>query len=137
MPTAPASDAVCAITSSRVTSPSARPSVNAKPELVVASALNPSSSSMRAEPASHGFGMMNGAPSWRARNSAVRGELMLVGRDGPLVALFVRGPRGAVDLAADFLDAEEVADLVARIRRQCQRHPDKRRRPRGHDHLEL
>jgi hypothetical protein len=34
--------------------------VNAKLELVVASAGKPSTSSMRAEPASHGFGITNG-----------------------------------------------------------------------------
>src|SRR3954471_17566686 len=114
MPTAPASNAVCAITSSRVTSPSARPSVNAKPELVVASALKPSSASIRAEPASHGFGMTNGSPEWSALNSAgVAGKLGLVGRNRPLVAGDVGGARGGVDLAADLLDAEEVAHLVA------------------------
>ena len=50
--------------------PSMRPSVKAKPELVVASALKPSASRTRAEPASQGFGITNGSPSWRARKSA-------------------------------------------------------------------
>jgi hypothetical protein len=50
--------------------PSGRPSVNANPELVVASALNPSAASTRAEPASHGFGIRNAVPSWSARNAA-------------------------------------------------------------------
>ena len=62
--------AVCATTSSSVTPPSRRPSVNAKPELVVASALKPSASSTRAEPASHGFGITNGSPSCSAANAA-------------------------------------------------------------------
>ncbi len=44
--------------------------MNANPELVVASALKPSASSTRAEPASHGLGKTNGSPSCRARNSA-------------------------------------------------------------------
>ena len=43
--------------------------MNAKPELVPASARNPSAASTFAEPASHGFGMMNGAPSCSARNA--------------------------------------------------------------------
>src|SRR5690348_3868594 len=135
--TAFASSSVWAMTSSRVTSPSARPSVNANPELVVASALNPSSSSMRAEPASHGFGMTNGSPSWRARNASVLGELMLVRRDRPLVTLLVRRTRLRVDVAAHLADPEEIAHLVAHVRRQCQRHTDQRRGPRRHDHLEL
>jgi len=44
--------------------------VNAKPELVVASALNPSASSTRAEPASQGFGMRNGSPACSAANAS-------------------------------------------------------------------
>ena len=44
--------------------------MKAKPELVVASAWNPSASRTRAEPASHGFGMTNGSPSCRARNAS-------------------------------------------------------------------
>src|SRR5690349_24085182 len=43
-----------------------RPSVNANPELVVASALKPSAPSTRAEPTSHGFGITNGSPSCRS-----------------------------------------------------------------------
>ena len=62
----PGSSATCATTSSRVASPSRRPSVYANPELVVASASNPSAARTRAEPASHGLGMTNGSPSWRA-----------------------------------------------------------------------
>src|SRR5689334_15261376 len=62
--------ATCAATSSSVVWPSRRPSVNANPELVVASALKPSASSARADPASHGFGITNGSPSWRARNAS-------------------------------------------------------------------
>jgi hypothetical protein len=58
-----ASAAVWAMTSSSVTSPSRRPSVKANPELVVASALNPSCSSTFAEPASQGFGITNGSPA--------------------------------------------------------------------------
>ena len=54
--------------------------MNAKPELVVASALKPSAARTRAEPASHGFGMTNGSPAWSAWNAAafrslVTGEL--------------------------------------------------------------
>src|SRR3954471_1908153 len=109
MPTASASNEVCAITSSSVTSPSARPSVNANPELVVASALKPSSSSIRAEPASHGFGMTNGSPSWSALNRLALGELVVIGCDRALVALFVGGAGGRVDLAADLVDPEERA----------------------------
>src|SRR3954470_10674413 len=115
MPTASASNEVCAITSSSVTSPSARPSVNANPELVVASALKPSSSSMRAEPASHGFGITNGSPSWRGRNASALDELMLIRGHRPLVALLVGGARVGVDLAAHLADAEEVAHLVAQV----------------------
>src|SRR4051812_31069679 len=139
MPTASASNEVCAITSSSVTSPSARPSVNANPELVVASALKPSSSSIRAEPASHGFGITNGSPSWRARNSAalLSDKLVLVSGYRPLVAFDVRRPRGRIDLAADLLDAEERADLVAHVRRHRERHADQRCRPRRNDHFEL
>src|SRR5205085_10563712 len=60
----------CAATSSSVGCPSRRPSVNANPELVLASALKPSASRARADPASHGFGITNGAPPWRARNAS-------------------------------------------------------------------
>ena len=42
--------------------PSGRPRVNAKPELVLASAWNPSPASTLADPASQGFGMMNALP---------------------------------------------------------------------------
>ena len=49
---------------------------------------------MRADPASQGFGMTNGCPSCSARNS-VGGELVLISRRGPLVALDVRGARAA------------------------------------------
>ena len=58
----------CAAISSSVTPPSRRPSVNANPELVVASAWKPSASSTRADPASHGLGMTNGSPTWSSRN---------------------------------------------------------------------
>jgi hypothetical protein len=50
--------------------PSSLPSVNANPLLVVASALKPSASSARADPASQGLGMTNVSPSWRSRNAA-------------------------------------------------------------------
>ena len=61
----------CASASSRVTLPSRRPSVPASAPLEVASAWKPSAARMRAEPASHGFGITN-APgaSWRARKRA-------------------------------------------------------------------
>src|SRR4051812_5402931 len=62
----------CAATSSRVALPSGRPSVNAKPELVVASAVKPSCSSTRAEPASHGLGNRNGSPPCSARKASAR-----------------------------------------------------------------
>ena len=42
--------------------------MNAKPELVVASASKPSAGEDLAEPASQGFGITNGSPSWSARN---------------------------------------------------------------------
>src|SRR4051794_9574331 len=64
---AAASTRTCSTTSSSVAAPSTPPSVNAKPELVVASAWKPSASSTRAAPASHGFGMMNASPSCSAR----------------------------------------------------------------------
>ena len=62
---------VCSTTSSSVASPSGRPSVKAKPELVVASALKPIPSSIFADPMSHGFGIRNGSPSWSARNPSI------------------------------------------------------------------
>ncbi len=49
--------------SSLLTEPSFRPSVAAKPELVVASASNPSDASSLAEPRSHGFGSRRGSPA--------------------------------------------------------------------------
>src|SRR3954453_7002735 len=61
---------VCSITSSSVAAPSGRPSVNAKPELVLASALKPSAARTLAEPASQGFGMTKVSPSWSERKSA-------------------------------------------------------------------
>ena len=44
--------------------------MKAKAELEVASALNPSASNTRAEPASQGLGITNASPSWSARNAA-------------------------------------------------------------------
>ena len=49
----------CASASSRVTLPSRRPSMPAEAPLDVASAWKPSAVRMRAEPASHGFGITN------------------------------------------------------------------------------
>jgi len=46
--------------SSRVTDPSSRPSVAAKPLLVVARAANPSEASSLADPRSHGLGISSG-----------------------------------------------------------------------------
>ncbi len=65
--TASASARVCSTTSSSATPLSCRPSVNAKPELVVASAWKPSPASTFADPASQGFGMTNGSPSCSVR----------------------------------------------------------------------
>ena len=58
----------CARASSRVIAPSAsrRPSVNAKPALVVASASKPSPARIRAVPTSQGLGMTK-APARRCR----------------------------------------------------------------------
>src|SRR4051794_38910873 len=56
--------AQCASASSRVTEPSRRPSVAAKPPLVVASALNPIDSSSFALPTSQGFGISSGRSLW-------------------------------------------------------------------------
>ncbi len=67
---AKSSAATCSQTSSSVTPPSRRPSVNANPELVVASAEKPSASRTRADPASHGFGITNGSPSCSERNAS-------------------------------------------------------------------
>src|SRR5437762_2922385 len=47
-----------------------RPRVKANPELVLATALNPSASRTRAEPASHGFGITNGSPAWSDRKAS-------------------------------------------------------------------
>src|SRR3954454_516006 len=107
------------MTSSTLPPPPARRRGNARPELVVPSALKPSSSSIRAEPASQGFGIRNGSPSWRARNSElVAGKLVFVGGHRPLVALNVRRACRVVNLAADLFDAEEAAHLVTHVRRQ-------------------
>src|SRR5688572_23081244 len=51
---------------------SARPSVQAKPALVVASAWKPSCSSARALPASHGFGMTKQPEACRRWNVSMR-----------------------------------------------------------------
>ena len=74
---AASSAATWAATSSIVAPPSRRPSVKAKPELVVASARKLSASSTRAEPASQGFGIRNGSPSWRAANAAAFSSCLL------------------------------------------------------------
>ena len=71
------SASTCATTSSSVTFPSRRPSVKAKPELVVASALNPSASSTRAEPASQGFGITNGSPAWSSSKRTARSACVI------------------------------------------------------------
>src|SRR5579883_3149050 len=55
--------------SSRVRPPSRFPIAHADAALEVAKAWNPSPARMRAEPISHGFGMMN-VLSWRARKRA-------------------------------------------------------------------
>ena len=67
--------------------------MKAKPELVVASAWKPSASSIRAEPASHGFGITNGSPSCSARNAS-RLPLLPVGHLArePVVAGASRRP---------------------------------------------
>jgi hypothetical protein len=57
-------DALWASASSRVTEPSRRPSVAAKPLLVVASASNPSDASSLAEPASHALTSSSGSSAW-------------------------------------------------------------------------
>src|SRR4029450_12926483 len=62
-------DATCCAIGSSVTRPSRSPSVKAKPELVVASAVNPSASRTRADPVSHGFGITNGSPACIARKA--------------------------------------------------------------------
>ena len=56
--------AAWAIASSRVTDPSRRPRVAAKPLLVVARAWNPSQASSRADPWSQGLGSSRGRPGW-------------------------------------------------------------------------
>ena len=53
-----------------VTVPSARPSVKARPLLVVASALKPSPASTLALPASQGLGITNGGPVCSARKAS-------------------------------------------------------------------
>ena len=55
--------AECTMASSRLTEPSLRPKVAAKPELVVARASNPSDASSLAEPRSQGFGIRSGSPA--------------------------------------------------------------------------
>ncbi len=50
----------CTSASWRVTRPSRRPSVAAKPLLVVARAVKPSDANSRADPRSHGLGITNG-----------------------------------------------------------------------------
>ena len=54
----------CSSASSLVTAPSGRPSVRAKPLLVVARARKPSEASSLAEPASQGLGSSSGSPAW-------------------------------------------------------------------------
>src|SRR5690348_6474670 len=61
-----------AATSSRVTLPSRRPRVKAKPELVVARALKPRAVRTFAEPASQAFAITKASPSWSARSSSPR-----------------------------------------------------------------
>src|SRR5450432_2100815 len=57
-------------TSSSVVCPSCRPSVNAKPELVVATALKPKAANTRADPASHALGITNGSPACSAAKAS-------------------------------------------------------------------
>ncbi len=65
--------AACPSASSRVTAPSGRPSVAAKPPLVVASAAKPSDASSRADPTSQGLGRSSGPGPWcRARKARAR-----------------------------------------------------------------
>src|SRR6186713_3302956 len=135
----PASVATCWTISSSVTFPSRRPSVNANPELVVASASKPSASNTRAEPASHGFGITNGSPAWSSRKAVAfsccvligdecvldrAGERVASGRLPVLVAsrepatALLRGavrPRLRVHLALRLLLDAVVADRVRRV----------------------
>ena len=62
----------CASASSSVTVVSDLPRLQAKPELVVASAGKPSISRYRALPTSHGFGMTKQPDSWSSRKRATR-----------------------------------------------------------------
>ena len=68
--TAAASARVCATSSSRVTLMSRRPSVAAKPELVVAIAVAPTAASRRALPVSGALGITKHPASCSRRNSA-------------------------------------------------------------------
>src|SRR5258705_7497783 len=85
--------AACASASSRVTAPSGRPSVAAKPPLVVASAAKPSEASSRADPASHGFGSSSGpGPSWRARKTRARSAWFWTAPSAAIVMASLYGP---------------------------------------------
>src|SRR2546423_1915087 len=100
--------AACSTTSSSVALPSRRPSVKANPELVVASALNPSAASTRAEPASHGFGSTNASPAWRSRKSAAFCSCLL------LVTLHHLAPPelGGLRILAGFAQGSALAEQV-------------------------
>ena len=96
---------------------SSRPSASARPELVVASAGNPSAASSRADPASHGFGMTKiPGPSWRARkrSAAVMRRGYAPGA-GSATATAIRSSRPSIVATWASPPAPSSATLVASV----------------------
>ena len=84
--------AAAAITSSRESAPSVRPSAPAEPLLVVASASKPAAASTLAEPGSHGFGISNGCPgTCSSRNRRALSDWETLTRPDSTTECFVSG----------------------------------------------
>src|SRR5205085_10636739 len=116
------------------TAPRRRPSGKAKPELVVASARKPTPASIRAEPASHGFGITKGSPSWSARNTRAFSACVTSGAELGQDALAVRAQQpvrvgaGAVHDAdrsrTELLEHPEPLHVRVRIGRDDRHRPE-------------
>src|SRR3954470_22941921 len=100
-------DATCDLTSSRVPVLSARPSVNARPPLVVARALKPSPSSTLADPASHGLGITKGSPWCSAANASPFSCCVATRRSSHLAQSVQVTARDLVRGAEELLEAGE------------------------------
>src|SRR3954447_25911296 len=106
-------DATCDLTSSSVTVPSGRPSVNARPPLVVARALKPRPSRTLAEPASQGLGITNASPWCSAAKASPFSCCVATRRSSHLAQSVQVAARDLVRGAEELLEAGELLGAEA------------------------